>query len=123
MSIAFQHSTSAPPPTKLFLLSVLTCPSLVRPKQYTYHLRKCGIKSSAKAEEKDAVVTALGKRMRSTISTDDVWMCDSTGNRYKDVDKTQLMRHVRKQMRTHEAAPLKPGVQVSPATYTQRANC
>ncbi len=72
-----------------------------RTHQYRYHFRQWGIKKRITASEKQDVITALGKRMRSDTTTEDVMLTNSDGDLRKEVDKKQLKRYLQDQIRHH----------------------
>ena len=85
-----------------------------RPSQYRYQLKKWGVKKRTTAEEKEDIVSVLGKRKQSSISTSDITLTNSDGDLRKRVDKKQLSRYLRDQMRQNQAIAILPGVYVHP---------
>ncbi|KAI0895097.1 hypothetical protein F4806DRAFT_469884 [Annulohypoxylon nitens] len=77
--------------------------------QYRYHFKKWGIKKRTVAEEKDAVITALGKRLHQEgASTSDIAI--TQGDYKKQTDKKQLKRYINQTMRRSEHLTLNPGM-------------
>ncbi|KAG8156959.1 hypothetical protein KVR01_013181 [Diaporthe batatas] len=74
--------------------------------QYRYHFKKWGIKKRTTTAEKEAVITALGKRRRQGMGTSDVQI--EQGGSSKAVDKKQLKRHINDSIRKHNIDPLRP---------------
>jgi len=69
------------------------------PNQYQYQFKKWDIKKSMTTEQKDAVVSALGKRKRngkSSGSTADFTIAEAGFK--KEVDKRNLKRYLRKRL-------------------------
>jgi hypothetical protein len=78
------------------------------PSQYRYRLKEWGIKKRTTTEEKQAVISALGKRSRTGATTDDVVI--NEGGLEKMVDKKQLKRFINDQIRHAEEIKVIPGV-------------
>lgn len=81
-----------------------------RVSQYRYQLKKWGIKKRTTEEEKNAIVSVLGKRMRSRSSTGDITMTNQDGDMRKEVDKRQLNRFLHDHLRHHQDVSILPGV-------------
>ncbi|OTA65967.1 hypothetical protein K449DRAFT_458006 [Hypoxylon sp. EC38] len=77
--------------------------------QYKYHFKKWGIKKRINAEEKGAIISALGKRrLHKGTSTSDATL--DQGDFRKAVDKKQLKRHINQSIRQSAPPTLTPGV-------------
>ncbi|OTA83201.1 hypothetical protein M434DRAFT_400719 [Hypoxylon sp. CO27-5] len=77
--------------------------------QYRYHFKKWGIKKRINAEEKGAIISALGKRrLHKGTSTSDATL--DQGDFRKAVDKKQLKRHIDQSIRQSAPLTLTPGV-------------
>ncbi|KAI0848813.1 hypothetical protein F5Y00DRAFT_270010 [Daldinia vernicosa] len=77
--------------------------------QYQSHFRKWDVRKRTITGEKDAVITALGKRLRQDgISTSNAII--NQGDSAKSVDKKQLKRYINQSIREDEPATLHPGI-------------
>lgn len=77
--------------------------------QYRYHFKKWRIKKRTVAEEKDAVITALGKRLHQEgASTSNIAI--TQGDYTKQTCKKQLKRHISQSVRQCEHLTLNPGM-------------
>ncbi|KAI1207805.1 uncharacterized protein F4807DRAFT_167323 [Annulohypoxylon truncatum] len=77
--------------------------------QYRYQFKKWGIKKRTVAEEKEAVITALGKRrLQDGTSTSDALI--NQGDFQKSVDKKQLKRYINQSIRENEQITWTPGL-------------
>ncbi|KAK2605589.1 hypothetical protein N8I77_008415 [Diaporthe amygdali] len=80
--------------------------------QYRYQFKKWGIKKRTTTVEKEAVITALGKRRRQHgIGTSNVQL--EQGDWLKPVDKKQLKRHINDSIRKEKPVSLRPGIFLS----------
>ncbi|KAJ0107676.1 hypothetical protein J7T55_010282 [Diaporthe amygdali] len=81
--------------------------------QYRYQFKKWGIKKRTTTVEKEAVITALGKRRRQHgVGTSNVQL--EQGNWPKSVDKKQLKRHINDSIRKEKPVSLRPGIRNLP---------
>jgi hypothetical protein len=98
-------------PPFMLLISISCC----RPHHYRYQLgKKWKIKKSITTEQKEEVLSVLGKRARPGASTSDVTIIE--GSEYKvrkTVDKTNLQRYIKDQMRQDQDLFLTSGVYVA----------
>ncbi|KAI2471123.1 hypothetical protein F4781DRAFT_143054 [Annulohypoxylon bovei var. microspora] len=77
--------------------------------QYRYHFKKWGTKKRTTAEEKDAVISTLGKRRRlDGVSTSNVLI--NQGDFEKKVDTKQLQRYINQSIRQREQLTWTPGL-------------
>ena len=67
--------------------------------QYRYQFRKWDARKRTTTQEKAAIVSALGKRNWSAMSTDDITLVNDGGDVRKKIDKTQLGRYLQTQIR------------------------
>ncbi|KAM7217639.1 hypothetical protein V8F06_007023 [Rhypophila decipiens] len=72
--------------------------------QYRHRFKKWDVHKRTFTREKDEIVNALGKRSRSHATTSDI-----TLDHGKPVNKKQLQRYLKDQIRHGEAEPLTPG--------------
>lgn len=80
-----------------------------RTHQYRYRLKNWGIKKRTTTVEKEAVITALGKRRRQhDIGTSNVQL--EQGGWLKPVDKKQLKRYINDSIRTERPVFIQPGL-------------
>lgn len=80
-----------------------------RVHQYRYQFKKWGIKKRTTTVEKEAVITALGKRGRQHgMGTSNVNI--EQGGLVKPVDKKQLKRHLNDSIRREIPSSLRPGM-------------
>ncbi|KAH6621544.1 hypothetical protein B0J18DRAFT_467119 [Chaetomium sp. MPI-SDFR-AT-0129] len=73
--------------------------------QYRYHLSQWGVRRRTHGAEKEEITAALGRRTHLSMSTSDV-----TLDPYKAVDKKQMKRYLKDQIRHHKAEVGLPGV-------------
>ncbi|KAK4141974.1 uncharacterized protein C8A04DRAFT_38633 [Dichotomopilus funicola] len=73
--------------------------------QYRYHLSKWGVRRRTHGAEKEEITAALGRRTHSSMSTSDVTLDPD-----KAVDKKQMKRYLKDQIRHHKAEVGLPGV-------------
>ena len=79
-----------------------------RESQYRHWFNKWGVRRRILVAEKDQIVAALGKRARPGESTSNVTL--NSDNADKAVDKKQLKRYLKDQIRHHQVEPMWPGV-------------
>ena len=79
-----------------------------RESQYRHWFNKWGVRRRILGAEKDQIVAALGKRARPGASTSNVTL--NSDNTAKAVDKKQLKRYLKDQIRHHQVEPMWPGV-------------
>jgi hypothetical protein len=78
---------------------------MLRETSYRHHFNKWGVRRRIRGTEKEDIVAALGRRARPETSTSQVTL-DSD----KAVDKKQMKRYLKDQIRHHNAQPISPGV-------------
>ena len=75
-----------------------------RVHQYRYRLKQWDVRKRTLTSEKVGIVNAFGKRSNSHTTTSDV-----TLDHGKQVDKKQLKRYLKDQIRHGETEPMTPG--------------
>lgn len=87
-------------------------PSLRRVHQYRHRFKKWDIRKRTTTTEKKAIVATLGKRPRAGASTSNLTI--HQGGITKEVDKKQIKRFLKDEIRRHAVETLFPGMQVIP---------
>jgi len=75
-----------------------------RVHQYRHRLKQWDVRKRTLTSEKDDIVNAFGKRSSSHATTSDI-----TLDHGKQVDKKQLKRYLKDQIRHGEVEPMSPG--------------
>ena len=73
--------------------------------QYRRHFREWGVRKRTLATEKQDIISVLGRRSRADASTSNVTLGED-----KQVNKKQLKRHLKDEIRHWRVEPLTPGV-------------
>ncbi|KAI1086096.1 hypothetical protein F5B19DRAFT_192631 [Rostrohypoxylon terebratum] len=77
--------------------------------QYRYHFKKWGIKKRTVAEEKETLISTLGKRLhREGTSTSNAVI--TQGDYRKQTDRKQLKRYINQSIRQQEQLTMIPGM-------------
>jgi hypothetical protein len=76
-----------------------------RVTSYRHHFNKWSVRRRIRGTEKEDIMAALGRRARPETSTSHVTL-DSD----KAVDKKQMKRYLKDQIRHHNTEPMSPGV-------------
>lgn len=98
------------PPLNALFQSLLSLMSSCRTHQYRYQFKKWGIKKRTTTVEKEAVISALGKRKRRQLDIGPSNIQLVQGDWLKPVDKKQLKRYINDSIHTARPLYVRPGL-------------
>lgn len=101
---------TTPPTTKGSFSKLVESNMSCRPHQYRYQFKKWGIKKRTTTVEKEAVISALGKRKRRQLDIGSSNVQLVQGDWLKPVDKKQLKRYINDSIRTERPLNVRPGL-------------
>jgi hypothetical protein len=104
------QSSQAPPPPQALSVRIESSYGQCRTHQYRYHFKKWGIKKRITTVEKEAVISALGKRKRRQLEIGSSNVQLVQGDWLKPVDKKQLKRYINDSIRTERSLSIRPGL-------------